>query len=173
MAYFKERGFREDVIRKFQLGYSPEQKDAFTRTALKQGYKLDYLVKTGLTIQKDNYQGDRFHGRIIFPIYGLSGNVVGFGGRIMKSDDKMAKYINSPESELYQKSRVLYGLNFAKSDIVKKEKCYLVEGYTDVIGLHQAGIENVVSSSGTALTSEQVRLIKRFTDNITIIYDGD
>jgi len=173
MAYFKERGFREDVIRKFQLGYSPEQKDAFTRTALKQGYKLDYLVKTGLTIQKDNYQGDRFHGRIIFPIYGLSGNVVGFGGRIMKSNDKMAKYINSPESELYQKSRILYGLNFAKSDIVKKERCYLVEGYTDVIGLHQAGIENVVSSSGTALTSEQVRLIKRFTDNITIIYDGD
>ena len=173
MAYFRERGFREDVIREFQLGYSPGQKDAFTRAALKEGYKLDFLIKTGLTIQKDNYQGDRFHGRIIFPIHGLSGNVVGFGGRTMKSDDKMAKYINSPESEIYQKSRILYGLNFAKSAIVKKDRCYLVEGYTDVIGLHQAGIENVVSSSGTSLTSEQVRLVKRFSDNITIIYDGD
>ena len=173
MAYFRERGFREDVIRKFELGYSPEQRDAFTRQALKEGYKLDYLVKTGLTIHKDNYQGDRFHGRIMFPIHGLSGNVTGFGGRVMKSDDKMAKYINSPESEIYQKSRILYGLNFAKSAIVKADRCYLVEGYTDVLGLHQAGIENVVSSSGTALTSDQVRLIKRFTSNITIIYDGD
>ena len=173
MAYFRERGFREDIIRKFELGYSPEQRDAFTRQAEKEGYKLDYLVKTGLTIQKDNYKGDRFHGRIMFPIHGLSGNVIGFGGRVMKSDDKMAKYINSPESEIYQKSRILYGLNFAKPAIVKADRCYLVEGYTDVLGLHQAGIENVVSSSGTALTSDQVRLIKRFTSNITIIYDGD
>jgi DNA primase len=173
MSYFKERGFREDMIKKFELGYSPEQRDAFTRAALKDGYKLDYLVKTGLSIQKDNYQGDRFHGRIIFPIHGLTGNVSGFGGRVMKSDDKMAKYLNSPESEIYQKSRILYGLYHAKSAIVKKDKCYLVEGYTDVIGLHQAGIENVVSSSGTALTAEQVRLIKRFSNNITVIYDGD
>lgn len=173
MAYFKERGFREDIIRKFQLGYSPAQRDAFTRDAQKDGYRLEYLVKTGLTIQKDDYTFDRFHGRIIFPIHGLSGGVIGFGGRIMRSDDRMAKYINSPESEIYQKSRVLYGLYFAKSAIVKQESCYLVEGYTDVMGLHQAGIENVVSSSGTALAPEQVRLIKRFTGNITIIYDGD
>jgi DNA primase len=173
MAYFRERGFREDMIRKFQLGYSPEQRDALTKAALKDGYKLDYLVKSGLTIQKDNYQGDRFHGRIIFPIHGLTGQVAGFGGRVMKSGDKMAKYINSPESEIYQKSRILYGLYYAKSAIVKADRCYLVEGYTDVIGLHQAGIENVVSSSGTALTPEQVRLLKRFTSNITIIYDGD
>ena len=173
MAYFLERGFHEDIIRKFELGYSPEQKDALTNAAIKEGYKLEYLVKTGLTIEKENYRADRFRGRIIFPIHGLTGNVAGFGGRILKSDDKMAKYLNSPESEIYQKSRILYGLFQAKQAIVKKEKCYLVEGYTDVMGLHQAGIENVVSSSGTALTSDQVRLIKRFTSNITIIYDGD
>ena len=173
MAYFRERGFNDEIVRKFQLGYSPEQKDALTSAALKEGYKLDYLVKTGLTIQKDNYRADRFRGRIIFPIHGITGNVIGFGGRILKSDEKMAKYLNSPESEIYQKSRVLYGLYYAKQDIVKKEKCFLVEGYTDVLGLHQAGIGNVVSSSGTALTPEQIRLIKRFTNNITIIYDGD
>lgn len=173
MAYFRERGFNDEIVRKFQLGYSPEQKDALTSAALKEGYKLDYLVKTGLTIQKDNYRADRFRGRIIFPIHGITGNVIGFGGRILKSDEKMAKYLNSPESEIYQKGRVLYGLYYAKQDIVKKEKCFLVEGYTDVLGLHQAGIGNVVSSSGTALTSEQIRLIKRFTNNITIIYDGD
>jgi DNA primase len=173
MAYFRERGFHDDIIRKFQLGYSPEQKDALTNEALKEGYKLDYLVKTGLTIQKDNYKADRFRGRIIFPIHGLTGNVIGFGGRILRSDDKMAKYLNSPESEIYQKSRILYGLYHAKQAIVKQEKCFLVEGYTDVLGLHQAGIENVVASSGTALTTEQIRLIKRFTSNVTIIYDGD
>ncbi len=173
MAYFRERGFHDDIIRKFQLGYSPEQKDALTNEALKEGYKLDYLVKTGLTIQKDDYKADRFRGRIIFPIHGLTGNVNGFGGRILKSDDKMAKYLNSPESDIYQKSRILYGLYHAKQAIVKQEKCFLVEGYTDVLGLHQAGIENVVSSSGTALTTEQIRLIKRFTSNVTIIYDGD
>ncbi len=173
MAYFRERGFHDDIIRKFQLGYSPEQKDALTNEALKEGYMLDYLVKTGLTIQKDDYKADRFRGRIIFPIHGLTGNVNGFGGRILKSDDKMAKYLNSPESDIYQKSRILYGLHHAKQAIVKQEKCFLVEGYTDVLGLHQAGIENVVSSSGTALTTEQIRLIKRFTSNVTIIYDGD
>lgn len=173
MAYFRERGFHDDIIRKFQLGYSPEQKDALTNEALKAGYKLDYLVKTGLTIQKDHYKVDRFRGRIIFPIHGLTGNVIGFGGRILRSDEKLAKYLNSPESDIYQKSRILYGLNFAKQAIVKQEKCYLVEGYTDVLALHQAGIENVVASSGTALTTEQIRLIKRFTSHVTIIYDGD
>ncbi len=173
MAYFRERGFHDDIIRKFQLGYSPEQKNALTNEALKEGYKLDYLVKTGLTIQKDDYKADRFRGRIIFPIHGLTGNVAGFGGRILKSDAKMAKYLNSPESDIYQKSRILYGLYYAKQAIVKQEKCFLVEGYTDVLGLHQAGIENVVSSSGTALTNDQIRLIKRFTSNVTIIYDGD
>jgi DNA primase len=173
MAYFRERGFQDDIIRKFQLGYSPEQKDALTNEAQKEGFKLDYLVKTGLTIKKDDYKADRFRGRIIFPIHGLTGNVIGFGGRILRSDDKMAKYLNSPESDIYQKSRILYGLYHAKQVIVKKEKCYLVEGYTDVLGLHQAGIENVVASSGTALTTEQIRLIKRFTTNVTIIYDGD
>jgi DNA primase len=173
MAYFRERGFHDDIIRKFQLGYSPEQKDALTSEALKAGYKLDYLVKTGLTIQKDHYKVDRFRGRIIFPIHGLTGNVIGFGGRILRSDEKLAKYLNSPESDIYQKSRILYGLNFAKQAVVKQEKCYLVEGYTDVLALHQAGIENVVASSGTALTTEQIRLIKRFTSHITIIYDGD
>ena len=173
MAYFRERGFHDDIIRKFQLGYSPEQKDALTNEALKEGYKLDYLVTTGLTIQKDDYKADRFRGRIIFPIHGLTGNVIGFGGRILKSDDKLAKYLNSPESDIYKKSRILYGLYHAKQAIVKQEKCFLVEGYTDVLGLHQAGIENVVSSSGTALTTEQIRLIKRFTSNVTIIYDGD
>ncbi len=173
MAYFLERGFHEDIIRKFELGYSPEQKDALTAEAIKEGYKLEYLVKTGLTIDKENYRADRFRGRIIFPIHGLTGNVAGFGGRILKSNDKMAKYLNSPESEIYQKSRILYGLFQSKQAIVKKEKCYLVEGYTDVMGLHQAGIENVVSSSGTALTPDQIRLIKRFTSNVTILYDGD
>jgi DNA primase len=173
MAYFRERGFHDDIIRKFQLGYSPEQKDALTKEALKKGYKLDYLVKTGLTIQKDDYKVDRFRGRIIFPIHGLTGNVVGFGGRILRSDDKLAKYLNSPESDIYQKSRILYGLYHAKQAIVKREKCFLVEGYTDVLGLHQAGIDNVVASSGTALTIEQIRLIKRFTSNVSIIYDGD
>ncbi|KPL15172.1 MAG: DNA primase [Bacteroides sp. SM23_62] len=173
MAYFRERGFHDDIIRKFQLGYSPEQKDALTNEALKKGYRLDYLVKTGLTIQKEEYKADRFRGRIIFPIHGLTGNVIGFGGRILRSDDKLAKYLNSPESDIYQKSRVLYGLYHAKQAIVKQEKCFLVEGYTDVLGLHQAGIENVVASSGTSLTTEQIRLIKRFTSHVTIIYDGD
>ena len=173
LTYFFERGFREDSIEKFQLGYSREQRDAFTKTALENGYKLDYLVKTGLTIQKDNYTFDRFHGRVMFPIHSLSGQVIGFGGRILKKDEKTAKYLNSPESEIYHKSNVLYGLYFSRQSIIKFDKCFMVEGYTDVLSMHQAGIDNVVSSSGTSLTVEQIRLLKRFTKNITVIYDGD
>jgi len=173
LSYFIERGFREDIIRKFQLGYSRDEKNAFTRTAIDKSYKLEYLVKTGLTIQRDNFTYDRFHGRVMFPIHGLTGQVLGFGGRIMKSDDKSAKYVNSPESEIYHKSDILYGLYFARQAILKDDKCYLVEGYTDVISMHQAGIENVVASSGTSLTQNQIRLIKRFTHNITVLYDGD
>jgi DNA primase len=173
MAYFRERGFTDEIVRKFQLGYSPRQKDALTREALKEGYKLDYLVKTGLTVEGENFRADRFRERIIFPIHGLTGNVIGFGGRILKSDDKTAKYLNSPESDIYQKGRILYGLFHARQSMAKNEKCFLVEGYTDVLGLHQAGIENVVSSSGTALTQDQIRLIKRFTNNVTVVYDGD
>lgn len=173
LAYFKERGFRENIIKKFQLGYSLEQKDALFRESRKKGFKLELVVKTGLVIQKENTIFDRFNGRIMFPIHGLSGNIVGFGGRILRRDDKTAKYINSPESDIYQKSRILYGLYFAKQKVVKEDKCYMVEGYTDVLAMHQAGIANVVASSGTSLTVEQIRLIKRFTQNIIIIYDGD
>ena len=173
-SYFLERGFRDASIEKFQLGYAREDKSAFTKAALDKGYKLDYLVKTGLTIQKENdYRFDRFHGRVIFPIHSLSGQIIGFAGRILKTDDKTAKYINSPESEVYHKSQVLYGLFFAKLTLSKLDKCYLVEGYTDVISMFQAGIENVVASSGTSLTVEQIRLLKRFTKNITVLYDGD
>ncbi len=173
LSYFHERGFRDNIIHKFQLGYAREQKEAFTRTALYKGYKLDYLLKTGLSIQKEDYQFDRFHDRIIFPIHGLSGQVLGFGARILKSDEKTAKYLNSPESDVYHKSHVLYGLYFARQAILKNDKCFLVEGYTDVISMHQAGLENVVASSGTSLTQEQIRLIKRFTKFITVLFDGD
>ncbi len=173
LSYFTERGFRDDIIKKFELGYSPEQRDAFTKKAIADGYKLDYLIKTGLTIEKEDYQFDRFSGRVIFPIHALAGNVIAFGGRTLRSEPKMAKYLNSPESDIYYKSKVLYGLFQAKKSIVQHDKCFLVEGYTDVISLHQSGIENVVASSGTALTVEQIRLIKRFTPNVTIIYDGD
>lgn len=173
LSYFRKRGFRDDLIHKFQLGYSPEKRTAFSSEAEKSGYKRSYLVGTGLSIERDNYLFDRFAGRVMFPIHSLSGNVIGFGGRTLKSDKNTAKYLNSPESDIYHKSRVLYGLFQAKKSIVSKERCYLVEGYTDVIALHQAGIENVVASSGTALTSDQIRLIKRFTSNITILYDGD
>jgi len=173
MSYFNERGFREDTILKFQLGYAREDKHAFTRTAQDKAYKLDYLLKTGLSIQRENYSLDRFYGRVIFPIHGLSGQILGFAGRVMRTDDKVAKYINSPESEIYHKSDVLYGLYFARQAVLKNDKCYLVEGYTDVISMHQAGIENVVASSGTSLTLNQIRLIKRFTHNITILFDGD
>lgn len=173
LSYFKERGFRERTIEQFQLGYALEGKDAFTQTAIEKGYKLDYLIKTGLTIDKNNFRFDRFSGRVIFPIHSLSGQILGFGGRVLKKDEKTAKYLNSPESEIYHKSHILYGLFFAKQEINKLDKCFLVEGYTDVISMHQAGITNVVSSSGTALTIEQIRLIKRFTKNITVLYDGD
>jgi len=171
--YLMERGVREDIIERFQLGYSFSERDAFTLEAKKNGYKLEYLVKTGLSIEKNGAEFDRFAGRVMFPIHGISGSIVGFGGRTLRTDKDTAKYLNSPESEIYHKSKILYGLFFAKKAIVNAEKCYLVEGYTDVISMHQAGIENVVASSGTALTVEQIRLIKRFTPNITIIYDGD
>ncbi len=173
LSYFKERGFREDIIEKFELGYSLDVRDAFTKAAKEKGFKIDFLEKTGLTIVNENGQYDRFRGRVIFPIHGLSGNVIGFGGRILKKDTKTAKYLNSPESDIYHKSRVLYGMFQAKKSITQLDKCYLVEGYTDVISMHQSGIENVVASSGTSLTVEQIRLIKRFTPNVTIIYDGD
>ncbi len=174
LAYFRERGFREDIIQKFQLGYSLELRDAFTQTALKSSYNKEYLVKTGLTLENESGQlSDRFRGRVMFPVHSLSGKVVAFGGRILKKDDKMAKYVNSPESEIYHKSNELYGIYFAKQAIVKQDKCFLVEGYTDVISMHQSGIENVVASSGTSLTPGQIRLIHRFTENVTVIYDGD
>ncbi len=174
LSYFRERGFRDDIIEKFQLGYSLEQRDALTQAAQKSGYKQEYLTKTGLSIARnDGTAFDRFFGRVIFPIHSMSGRVIAFGGRIMKSDAKAAKYLNSPESDIYHKSHVLYGIFFAKKAISQSDKCFLVEGYTDVISLHQAGIENVVASSGTALTSDQIRLIKRFTPNITVLYDGD
>ena len=174
LSYFRERGFREDIIQKFQLGYSLDQKDAFTQSALKAGYNKEYLVKTGLTFEgENNYLADRFRGRVMFPVHTLSGKVVAFGGRVLKKDDKTAKYVNSPESEIYHKSNELYGIYFAKQAIVKQDRCFLVEGYTDVISMHQSGIENVVSSSGTSLTPGQIRLIHRFTENVTVIYDGD
>jgi DNA primase len=174
LSYFRERGFRDDIIDKFQLGYSLEQRDAMTQAAIKQGYKQEYLVKCGLSIARDDGSAfDRFHGRVIFPIHSISGRVIAFGGRVMKTDAKTAKYLNSPESDIYHKSSVLYGVFFAKKAITQLDKCFLVEGYTDVISMHQAGIENVVASSGTALTPEQIRLIKRFTPNITILYDSD
>ena len=173
LSYFRNRGFRDDILNKFQLGYSPEERTAFTSEASKNGYKKAYLVKTGLSIERENYMFDRFAGRVIFPIHSLSGNVIGFGGRTLKTDKNVATYLNSPGSDIYHKSRVLYGLFQAKKTIVSKERCFLVEGYTDVIAMHQAGIENVVASSGTALTTEQIRLIKRFSGDITILYDGD
>ena len=174
LSYFKERGFREDIIKKFQLGYSSEERDAFIQKALKNGYKNTYLEKTGLAIVRDNnYMADRFRGRVMFPVHSLSGKVVAFGGRTLKKDDKIAKYVNSPESEIYHKSNELYGIYFARQAMVKQDRCFLVEGYTDVISMHQAGIENVVASSGTALTAGQIRLIHRLTNNITVLYDGD
>ena len=173
LSYFKDRDLREHTIEQFQLGYSPDVWDAFTQNARQNGYKTEFLVKAGLTIEKNGNHFDRFSGRVIFPIHNLSGRVIGFGGRILKKDEKKAKYINSPESDIYNKSQVLYGIYFAKNAIIKKDNCYLVEGYTDVISLFQAGFENVVASSGTSLTTDQIRLIKRYTPNITILYDGD
>ena len=174
MSYFRQRGFRDDIIKKFQLGFSTEGRDALAKEAKKRGFNTDYLVKTGLCYTRDDGQlRDRFWGRVMFPVHTLSGKVVAFGGRILKSDPKAAKYVNSPESEIYHKSRELYGIYFAKQAIVKQDKCFLVEGYTDVISMHQAGVENVVASSGTSLTSGQIRMIHRFTNNITVLYDGD
>ncbi len=173
LSYFKERGYREETIKKFQLGYALNEWEAFTKAALAKEYDIKYLEKTGLTIVNETKQFDRFKGRVLFPIHSMSGRVLGFGGRILVTDKKAAKYLNSPASEIYDKSKVLYGIYYAKQAIAKQNICYLVEGYTDVITLHQAGIENVVSSSGTALTPDQIRLIKRLTPNITVLFDGD
>ncbi|MDO4163348.1 MAG: DNA primase [Bacteroides sp.] len=176
MAYFRNRGFRDDIIEKFQLGYSTDSHDALAQEALKKGYKKEFLVKTGLCYETDDHRlRDRFWGRVIFPVHTLSGKVVAFGGRVLASATKgvKVKYVNSPESEIYHKSNELYGIYFAKQAIVKQDRCFLVEGYTDVISMHQSGIENVVASSGTALTPGQIRMIHRFTNNMTVLYDGD
>lgn len=176
MTYFRQRGFRDDIIKKFQLGYCTDQRDAFAQAALQKGYKAEFLEKTGLCYRKDDGSlRDRFWGRVIFPIHSLSGKVVAFGGRVLSAQTKnvQMKYVNSPESEIYHKSKELYGIYFAKQAIVRQDRCFLVEGYTDVISMHQSGVENVVASSGTALTPEQIRLIHRFTNNITVLYDGD
>jgi len=173
LSYFKERGFTEETIKDFQLGYSTDAWSGLTDTALKKGYQLKYLESTGLSIVKETKQFDRFKGRVMFPIHSMSGRVLGFGGRILAKNEKAAKYLNSPESDIYHKSKVLYGIYYAKQTIAKEDNCYLVEGYTDVIQFHQKGIKNVVSSSGTALTPDQIRLINRLTKNITVLFDGD
>lgn len=174
MGYFRERGFRDDIVSKFQLGFSLDQRDAFTREALAKGYDKNFLLKSGLSLESESGElRDRYRARVMFPVHTLSGKVVAFGGRILKKDEKTAKYINSPESEIYHKSNELYGIYFAKQAIAKFDRCYLVEGYTDVLSMHQAGIENVVASSGTALTHGQIRMIHRFTQNVTVLYDGD
>jgi DNA primase len=172
-SYFKERGFTNETIKKFSLGYSPETWDAFSQDALGKGYKLEFLESTGFTIVKDEKLIDRFRGRVMFPIQSMSGRILGFGGRILSNDKKAAKYLNSPESDIYHKSKVLYGIYQAKQAIAKQNNCFLVEGYTDVIQFNQVGIENVVASSGTALTPDQIRLINRLTKNITVLFDGD
>jgi DNA primase len=173
LSYFKERGFTEQTIKDFQLGYSTDAWSGLTDIALKKGYQLKYLESTGLSIVKETKQFDRFKGRVMFPIHSMSGRVLGFGGRILAKNEKAAKYLNSPESDIYHKSKVLYGIYYAKQTIAKEDNCYLVEGYTDVIQFHQKGIKNVVSSSGTALTPDQIRLINRLTKNITVLFDGD
>ena len=175
LAYFRQRGFRDDIIDKFQLGFSTEGRDALAQEALRKGFKQEFLVKTGLCYETDDHKlRDRFWGRVMFPVHTLSGKVVAFGGRVLSTENKkLAKYVNSPESEIYHKSNELYGIYFAKQAIVKQDRCFLVEGYTDVISMHQSGGENVVASSGTSLTPGQIRLIHRFTNNITVLYDGD
>ena len=173
LSYFKERGFTDQTIKKFDLGYCVDEWDNFTKAALAKGYDLKYLASTGLTIVKENRQFDRFKGRVMFPIHSMSGRILGFGGRILKVDKKAAKYLNSPESDIYHKSKILYGIYQAKKEIAKQDNCFLVEGYTDVISFNQSGIENVVASSGTALTSDQIRLVNRLTKNITVLFDGD
>lgn len=173
MSYFRERGFTDVTIKEYQLGYSLDVRDAFSQEAIRHGFKKDLLLKTGLTIDGEHGMADRFRGRVIFPVLSLSGKVVAFGGRVLKKTDKTAKYLNSPESEIYHKSNELYGIYQAKQFIVKNDRCYLVEGYTDVISMHQSGVLNVVASSGTSLTTGQIRLIHRFTNNVTVLYDGD
>ncbi|TZF85910.1 DNA primase (plasmid) [Pedobacter sp. BS3] len=174
LSYFRERGFRDDVVKKFQLGYSPDEWDAMTQKALAEGFNADYLQETGLTLKNDKGRlYDRFRGRVMFPIHNLTGRLIGFGGRTLKTDKNVPKYVNSPESDIYHKSNVLYGMFQAKKAVRDADNCYLVEGYADVLSVHQAGVENVVASSGTSLTTEQIRLISRFTKNVTILYDGD
>ena len=173
LSYLKERGFKEDIIKKFQLGYNGEARDGFTKAALASQYSMEYLQKTGLVNVRDGNAYDNYRGRIIFPIHNQSGKVLGFGARIIKKNDKAPKYINTPENEIYVKSKILYGSYFARQAIDKADECLLVEGYTDVVSLHQAGVENVVASGGTSLTPDQLRLIKKYTNNLTIIYDGD
>lgn len=173
LSYFRERGLRDDIVKKFELGYCPDGKSHFTEAAQKEGYRMEFLEKTGLTIKREDWIRDRFAGRVIFPIHNIAGRVTGFGGRILKEEPNSAKYLNSPESEIYHKSRIVYGIFQAKREIARTDKCFLVEGYTDVLSMHQSGIENVVASSGTALTPDQIRLIRRFTTNVTILYDGD
>src|ERR1700749_3267896 len=174
LSYFKERGFSKEIIEKFELGYSPDQWEAFSSRALKEGYQQEFLEESGLSVKRDNGSlYDRYRGRVMFPIHSFTGRVIAFGGRTLKTDKNVPKYVNSPESEIYHKSNVLYGLFFAKKAIRDEDNCYLVEGYADVLSVHPAGIENVVASSGTSLTVEQIRLIGRFTKNVTILYDGD
>jgi len=173
LAYFKERGFREDIIRKFQLGYSPEDRNGFAKQAIAKQYNEELLIRTGLVVRRNEQLMDNYRGRVIFPVHNHSGKVLGFGARILKSNDKAPKYINTPENEIYVKSKILYGSYFARQAIDKADECLLVEGYTDVVSLHQAGIENVVASGGTSLTIEQLRLVKKYSSNLTIIYDGD
>lgn len=173
LSYFRERGLRDDIVKKFELGYCPDGKSHFTEAAQKEGYRMEFLEKTGLTIKREDWIRDRFAGRVMFPIHNIAGRVIGFGGRILKEEANSAKYLNSPESEIYHKSRIVYGIFQAKREIARTDKCFLVEGYTDVLSMHQSGIENVVASSGTALTPDQIRLIRRFTTNVTILYDGD
>ena len=173
LGYLRQRGISDEMIRKFGLGYNPEGWGAFTKTAQEKGYKKEFLVKTGLTIENEKGLFDRFRARVMFPVLDLAGKVIAFGGRTMTADKKISKYLNSPESEIYHKSKTLYGIFFAKKSIVQQDRCILVEGYTDVISFHAKGIENVVASSGTSLTIEQIRLIRRLTPNVTIIYDGD
>ena len=173
LSYLKERGFREDIIKKFQLGYNPEARDSFTKAAIAAQYNSDLLLKTGLVVNRNDQLMDNYRGRIIFPVHNHSGKVLGFGARILKTNDKAPKYINTPENEIYVKSKILYGSYFARMAIDKADECLLVEGYTDVISLHQSGIENVVASGGTSLTQDQLRLVRKYTNNLTIIYDGD
>ena len=173
LGYLRQRGISDEMIRKFGLGYNPEGWGAFTKAAQEKGYKKEFLVKTGLTIENEKGLFDRFRARVMFPVLDLAGKVIAFGGRTMTTDKKISKYLNSPESEIYHKSKTLYGIFFAKKSIVQQDRCILVEGYTDVISFHAKGIENVVASSGTSLTIEQIRMIRRLTLNVTIIYDGD